>query len=124
MRTKFDKDSLAVEQSNQLDKILNGYIVYDIDGWKRNPTNNFKFKIPLFGANSIVKHNSDKEKYVHSGYRITFDSACSWNFDNDTAKNIIVFGIDNSSSSHANNLKNNFLKREEDPNFGINGSFG
>ena len=61
---------------------------------------------------------------MHSGYRITFDSACSWNFDNDTAKNVIVFGIDNSSSSHASNLKNNFLKREEDPNFGINGSFG
>ena len=41
---KFDKDPLAVEQSNYLTKIVNVYIVYDLDAWSRNPTNNFKFK--------------------------------------------------------------------------------
>ena len=34
--------------------------------WPRNPTKNFKFKIYLFGASSIVK-NSDGEKYLYSG---------------------------------------------------------
>ena len=30
-------------------------------------------------------------------------------FCNDFARNVIIFGIDNSSSSHADNQKNNFL---------------
>ena len=37
---KFDKDPLAVEQNNYLTKIINVYIVYDLDAWPRNPTNN------------------------------------------------------------------------------------
>ena len=89
----------------------------------RNPTNNFKFKNCLFGAASIVK-SSDKEKYVYIGYEITLDSSGSWSFDNNTARNFIIFGVDNSSSSHADNHKNNFLVLGEGPTFGINGSFG
>ena len=73
----------------------------------------------MFGASIIVK-NSDKEKYVYSGYGITIDSASSWSFDNDTARNVIIFGIDNSSPSHAENRKNNFLLISEDPSFSIN----
>ena len=64
---------------------------------------NFKFKNCSIGAASIVK-NSDKEKYVYSGYGITFDSAGSCSFDKDTARNVIIFGVDNSSLSHADNL--------------------
>ena len=73
---KFDKSPLAVEQSNYLNKTVNVYIVYDLDAWPRNSTNNFKFKNCLFIATSVIK-NSDKEKYVYSGYRITFNSAGS-----------------------------------------------
>ena len=40
---------------------------------------------------------------------MTFDGAGSWNFGNDDARNIAIFAVDNSSSSHADNLKNNFL---------------
>ena len=43
--------------------------------------------------------DSDKEKYVYSGYRIPFDSAVSWSFGNYSAKNIIIVGANNSSSS-------------------------
>ena len=71
---KFDKDLLAVEEKIYLMKIVNVYIVYDLDAWPRNPTNNFKFKNCLFGATTIVKNN-DKEKYVYNRYGITFDSA-------------------------------------------------
>ena len=49
---------------------------------------NFKFQNCSFGATNIVK-NSNKEKYVYSGYGITFDSAGSWSFC-----------VDNSSSFH------------------------
>ena len=118
---KFDKDPLAVEQSNYISKIVNVYIVYDLDVWPRNLTNNFRFKNCLFGAINIVK-TSDKEKYVYSGYVITFDSAGSWSFDNDTARNVVIFDVDNISSSHSDNRKNNYLILGE--TFGINGSFG
>ena len=56
MRTKFDKDPLAVEQNIFTTKIVNVYIVYDLDAWPRKPTNNFKFKNSLFGATSIIKN--------------------------------------------------------------------
>ena len=86
---KFDKDLLAIEQNNCFTKILNIYMVYGLDIWSRNTTNNFKIKNCLFGATNIVKY-SDKEKYVHSGYRITFDGANSWSFDNGFARNVII----------------------------------
>ena len=104
-------------------KIVNVYIVYDLDVWPRNHTNNFKFTNYLFGATNIVK-NSDKERYVYSGYGITSDSAGSWSFDNDFPRNVIIFGGDNSSSSHSCNRKNNFLILGEGPTFRINGKFG
>ena len=68
--------------------------------------------------------DTDKEKYVHRGYGITFDSADSWNFDNDFVRNVIIFDVDNSSSAHADNRKNNFSILGEGPTYGINGSFG
>ena len=120
---EFDKDPFAVEQNNYLTKIVNVYIVYDLDAWPRNPTNNFKFKNCLFGTLNIVK-NSDKEKYIYSGYGIIFNSASSWSLGNDFAKNVVIFGVDNSSSSHSNNRKNNLFVLGEGPTYGINGSFG
>ena len=42
MGIKFDKGSLAVEQNNYLIKIVNIYMVYDLAGWPRDPTNNIK----------------------------------------------------------------------------------
>ena len=81
-----------------MSKVLKVYIFYDLDAWPRNRTNTFKFKNCSLSATGIVK-NSDNKKYVY-------------------------FGVDNSSSSHYGNLKNNFLILGEDPTFRINGSFG
>ena len=105
-----------------MNKVLNDYIVYDLDGWPRNTNNNFKFKNCLFVATNIVK-STDKEKYLYSGYRITFYSVVSWSFDNDTVRNVITFGVDNSSWSHSENCKNDFLILGAGPTYGINGSF-
>ena len=33
--------------------------------------------------------NSNKEKYVYRGYRITFDAAGSWSFGNDSVRNVL-----------------------------------
>ena len=77
----------------------------------------------MSGSTNIVK-NSDKEKRVYSGYEITFNGAGSWKFGNDFARNVVIFAVDNSSSSHTDNHKNNFLVLGEGPTYGINRSFG
>ena len=60
---------------------------------------------------------------MYCGYEINFHSADSWTFDSDTARNVIIFGVDNSSSSHGDNRKNNVLVLGE-VLLRINGSFG
>ena len=45
-------------------------------------------------------------------------------FDNDYSRNVIIFCVDNSSSSAAENRKNNFLILVEGPIYDINGNFG
>ena len=55
---------------------------------------------------------------------MTFHSAGSRNFDNDFARNVIIFGVDNGSSYHSDNRKNNFSILDEGPAYGINKSFG
>ena len=42
-------------------------------------------------------------------------------FCNDFARNVIIFGVDNSSASPTDNCKNNFLVLGEGPNDDING---
>ena len=48
----------------------------------------------------------------------------SWSFNDDTVRNVITFGVDESSSSHTDNLKNDFSVLGVGDNFDINGSFG
>ena len=61
---------------------------------------------------------------MYTVYGITFDGKGEWSFGNDYARNIIIFGVNNSSSSHVDNLKNNFLVLGEGDSFCINGNFG
>ena len=60
---------------------------------------------------------------MHSGYGIAFDEKGTWSFLNDYAKNVIIFGVENSSSFYADNRKNIFSVLGEGDTFGINGSF-
>ena len=123
IRIKIDRDPLSAEQNKYATKIVNACIVYDLDAWSKNLTKYFKFINCLFGVTSIVK-NSDKEKWVYSGYGITFDDAGSWHFGNEIARNVVIFGVDKSSSSHTDNRKINFLLLGEGLTYDINGSFG
>ena len=77
----------------------------------------------MFGSTNIVKHN-DKEKYVYTGYGIPFDGKGSWSFNDEFVRKVVIFGVDNSSSSHTKNLKNGLLILGEGDTFGINGSYG
>ena len=48
-----------------------------------------------------------------SNYRIAFDGKGKWSFDNDYDRNVVILGVGNCSSSHADNRKNNFLLLRE-----------
>ena len=45
---------------------------YELNLWPKNPLDNFILKNCLFDATNIVK-NSNKSKWVYSGYWIVFD---------------------------------------------------
>ena len=97
--------------------------MYDLNNGPKNWLRDFTLKNSLFQVISVVENNY-KEKYVYSGYRIAFDGKGSRSFNDDSARNDIIFWIDNSSSFHTDNLKNDFSILREGNVFGINGSFG
>ena len=77
----------------------------------------------MFGTGKLLR-NAIKSKFTYNGQGIPFDGEGSWSFDNAFARNAIIFGIDNTSSSHTDNRKNNFLVLNEGPIDGINDSTG
>ena len=95
---QFNSTPFIMKQNNYLRKIVNVYIAYDLDNQSKSLLRNLSLKNGLFGLTNIVKVKG-KEKYVYSGYRISFDGKSSWNLNNEYARNVIIFGVDNSSSS-------------------------
>ena len=101
-------------------KIVNIYIVYEI-----SPNYSISsypiLENCLFGAVSLTK-NSDIDKYKYSGYGIGFDIQGVFSFGNGLGRNCIAFRADLSSSSYANNKKDNILVLSKDFVQGINGT--
>ena len=63
---------------------------------------------------------------VYSGYETTFGGLFSWIFDHGFARNVMIYGADNNSLSHADNRKKKkqHLVLGEETSYDINGSFG
>ena len=58
----------------------------------------------------LLTKNADPDKYVYSGYGIGFDSCWELSLtDGSVDKNIIIFGVDMSSSVHIGNKGKNIL---------------
>ena len=61
----------------------------------------------LFGAMEITK-NADTSKYKYKGYGICFDKGGSFSEDFiDNGRNVLIFGVHESSLLHSNNKANN-----------------
>ena len=120
---QFNNTPLVLELDNYATKIANVCIVYDLDKWPKNHLRNFTLKNGFFGAFNTGKHN-DNEKDLYSGYEIAFDWKSSWSFNDEFARNVKIFGVDNSSSSQTDNLKHDFVISGEGDNFKTNGSLG
>ena len=61
----------------------------------------------LFGAIKFTK-NPGTAEYKYSGHRIGFDRKGQFSFGNEYGRNIIISGIDMSSSAHVDNKKKIF----------------
>ena len=62
--------------------------------------------------------------FTYNGWGIVYNGEASWSFGNGFARHVLIFGVDDSSSYHTDNGKNNFLVFGEGPTQGINDSAG
>ena len=62
----------------------------------------------LFGSVKLTK-KSDIDKYGYFGYVIGSDRSTSFSVGNEIGKNVIIFGVDMSSSTKIDNRKKDIL---------------
>ena len=73
----------------------------------------------MFGAVTLTK-NADVDKCGYSGYGIEFDRKSSFSFPNDGfGQNVIIFGVDMSSSVHVDSKKKYILILGKGPTQGL-----
>ena len=97
---------------------VNIYIVYELGASSSNDSDP-TLKNGLFGAVTLTK-NADIEKYGYSGYGIGFDRRGSFSFPGGGfGQNVLIFGVDMSSSAHIDNKKKNILVLGIGPTQGI-----
>ena len=89
--------------------LVNLFVVYNLDTWSRDLNTDFILKYCLCGSVKLTK-NADPDKYKYSGYGIGFDLHSNFSLpDCSMGKNIIIFGVDMSSSVHIDNKKEDNL---------------
>ena len=85
-------------------KVGNIYIAYEVSK-SINISDYLKLENCLFGAVKLTKY-ADIDKYGYSGYGIGFDKHGSFLFpDTRLGRNVIIFGVDMSSSRKIDNRK-------------------
>ena len=68
----------------------------------------------------MTKNADDIDKYGYSGYRIGFDRKSSFSFPSGGfGQNLIIFGVDMSSSVHVDNKKKGILILGKGPTQGL-----
>ena len=97
--------------------IVNIYIVYEITSDYKD-INYPTLENSLFGSVKLTK-NVDIDKYGYSGYGIGFDRNTSFSVGNEIGKNVIIFGVDMSSSTKIDNKKKDILILGRGPTQGL-----
>ena len=117
-RAKFNGDCLKQEKITfNHGKIVNIYIVYEIER-SVNISSYPTLENCLFGAVKLTKH-VDVDLYKYSGYGIGFDRRGSYSIGDEVGRNMIIFGVDMSSSPHINNKKKDILILGKGPTQGL-----
>ena len=99
-------------------KVVNLYAVYEITNF-HDIDNYPTLANALFGAVKLTK-NADIDKYKYSGYEIGFDGKRFFSHPSGgTGRNVIIFGVDMSSSIKIDNKEKDILILELGPTFGL-----
>ena len=91
-------------------KIVNIYIVYEINLWPFRQDDNFTLGNALFGVVKLAK-NADKDKCKNSGNGIGFNNHRTFSLSifSGFGWHGVIFRADMSSSLHVDNKKKNIL---------------
>ena len=110
VRVKFSGSCLKQDKITYTHgKIVNIYIIYEINKKDNTVISDPTLENYLFGAATLTK-NTDIEKYGYSGYGIGFDRKRSFSFQGGGyGQNVIVFRVDMNSSIHIDNKKNKLI---------------
>ena len=82
---------------------------FELDTWSRDLNSDFTLKDCLFRGVKLAKI-ADLDKYQYNGYGIGFDSGSEFSLpDGSICKNVIIFGVDTSSSVQIDNKKKDIL---------------
>ena len=120
----FEQDPITIPNN-----VINVYVVYKLDPISSTRNTDYTIQNALFGAMKITK-NTDSSKNNYKGYGLCFDEGGEFshtvkqgNSNRATnVKNVIIFGVDTSSSIHATNRANKIYVMGEDFILGINGT--
>ena len=110
IRVKFSGSCLKQDKITYTHgKIVNIYIVYEINKKDNTVISNSTLENCLFGAVILTK-NADIDKFGYSGYDIGFDRKGSFLFSSGGyGQNVIIFGVDISYSIHIDNKRKDIL---------------
>ena len=98
--------------------IVNIYMVYEL-GASSFHNNDLTLKNCLFGGVTLTKE-AGIEKYGYSGYGIEIDRRSSFSFSGGGfGQNVLIFGVDMSSSPHIDNKKEDILVLGNGPTQGL-----
>ena len=94
--------------------VVNIYIVYKLDPLASTRDKSFTIQNALFGAMQITKNATDNSKNNYKGYGICFDERSEFGHTiteggrthTTDARNVLIFGVDTSSSVHTTNRAN------------------
>ena len=98
------------------EKVVNIYIVYEVNKKDNIIISNPTLENCLFGAATLTKH-VNIDKYGYSGYGIGFDRRSSFSFPGGGYdQNVLIFGVDMSFSTHIDNKKKKHISSQERTN--------
>ena len=101
------------------EKSANIYIVYEMNKTDNTTSSDLTLENCLFGAVTLTK-NGEIDKYKYSGYGIGFDRRGSFSYPGTgLGQNIIIFGVDMSSSKKIDNRKKDILILGKGPTQGL-----
>ena len=120
----FQQNDVIIPNNNN---VINIYVVYKLDPISSTRNTDYTIQNALFAPMKITK-NTNCSKNNYTGYGLCFDEGGEFshtvkqgNFNHTTsAKNVIIFGVDTSSSIHATNTANNIYVMGKDFIQGIN----